>query len=169
MIQNQLAAKELFVAKYYISIQKWAPAISRLKVIVEKYDTTIFIEEALHRLVEVHYHIGLEDEANNYAKILGYNYNSSEWFEQSYKILNKDYKIKKIEKKRKQKYFRKNYSNYKITFYENKNNVLKIYKQKIKNLKKHNKYYFIDDDPKISDDEYDKIKKEIIIKKIINF
>ena len=91
LIQNQLAAKELFVAKYYISIQKWAPAISRLKVIVEKYDKTIFIEEALHRLVEVHYHIGLEDEANNYAKILGYNYNSSEWFEQSYKILNKDY------------------------------------------------------------------------------
>ena len=43
-----------------------------------------------------------------------------------------------------------------------KNNVLKIYKQKIKNLKKHNKYYFIDDDPKISDDEYDKIKREII-------
>ena len=118
MIQNQLAAKELFVAKYYISIQKWAPAISRLKVIVEKYDKTIFIEEALHRLVEVHYHIGLEDEANNYAKILGYNYNSSEWFEQSYKILNKDYEIKKIEKKRGQKYFRKNYSNYKITFYE---------------------------------------------------
>ncbi len=103
LIQNQLAAKELFVAKYYISIQKWAPAISRLKVIVEKYDKTIFIEEALHRLVEVHYHIGLEDEANNYAKILGYNYNSSEWFEQSYKILNKDYKIKKIEKKKEDK------------------------------------------------------------------
>ena len=103
LIQNQLAAKELFVAKYYISIQKWAPAISRLKVIVEKYDKTIFIEEALHRLVEVHYHIGLEDEAKNYAKILGYNYNSSEWFEQSYKILNKDYEIKKIEKKKEDK------------------------------------------------------------------
>ncbi len=94
LIQNQLAAKELFIAKYYISTQKWVPAINRLKIIIEKYDETIFIEEALHRLVEVHYHLGLESEANNYAKILGYNYNSSEWFQQSYKILNKDYEIK---------------------------------------------------------------------------
>ena len=98
LIRNQLAAKELFVAKYYISIQKWASAIKRLKNIVNDYNTTIFIEEALHRLVEIHYHIGLEDEAKNYAKILGYNYNTSEWFEQSYKILNKDYKIQKKEK-----------------------------------------------------------------------
>ena len=95
LIQNQLAAKELFVAKHYINTQKWIPAINRLKVILNKYDKTIFVEEALHRLVEIHYHIGLEDEANKYAKILGYNYNSGEWFEQSYKILNKDYKIKK--------------------------------------------------------------------------
>ena len=65
---------------------------------MEKFDQTIFIEEALHRLVEVNYHIGLKEEANKYAQILGYNYNSSEWFEQSYKIFNKDYKIKKIER-----------------------------------------------------------------------
>ena len=95
LIQNQLAAKELFVARFYISTKKWVPAINRLKIIVNDYDQTIFIEEALHRLVEINYHLGLEDEANKYAKILGYNYNSSEWFEQSYKILNKDYKIKK--------------------------------------------------------------------------
>ncbi len=95
LIQNQLAAKELYVAKYYISTQKWVPAMNRLKIIVKDYEKTIFIEEALHRLVEINYHIGLEQEAKKYAKILGYNYNSSEWFEQSYKILNKDYKIEK--------------------------------------------------------------------------
>ena len=95
LIQNQLAAKELFVAKYYISTQKWVPAINRLKVIVDDYQNTIFIEEALHRLVEIHYYLGLMEESKKYAKILGYNYNSSEWFEQSYKVLNKDYKIKK--------------------------------------------------------------------------
>ena len=95
LIQNQLAAKELYVAKYYISIQKWVPAINRLKKIIEDYEKTVFIEEALHRLVEINYYLGLEKEAKKYAKILGYNYNSSEWFEQSYKILNKDYKIKK--------------------------------------------------------------------------
>ena len=94
LIENQLAAKELFVAKYYISTQKWVPAINRLKVIINKYNRTIFIEEALHRLVEIHYYLGLEEEAKKYAQILGYNYNSSQWFEQSYKILNKNYEIK---------------------------------------------------------------------------
>ena len=93
LIQNQIAAKELYVAKYYISVKKWVPAIKRLKVILNKYEKTIFIEEALHRLVEIHYHLGLEGEAKKYAKILGYNYNSSQWFEQSYKVLNKDYKL----------------------------------------------------------------------------
>ncbi len=108
LIQNQLAAKELFIAKYYISTQKWAAAIARLKIIVEKFDKTIFIEEALHRLVEIHYYLGLEKEAKRYAKILGYNYNSSEWFEQSYKILNKEYQIvKKDNKKDDKSFFRK--------------------------------------------------------------
>jgi len=101
LIQNQLAAKELYVAKFYISTQKWVPAINRLKKIIDNYEKTIFIEEALHRLVEIHYHLGLEDEARKYAKILGYNYNSSEWFKQSYKVLNKDYKIIKKKKVKK--------------------------------------------------------------------
>ena len=102
LIQNQLAAKELYVSKYYISTQKWVPAINRLKIIINQYDKTIFVEEALHRLVEIHYHLGLENEAKKYAQILGYNYNSGEWFQQSYKILNKDYNIKKsaVEKKK---------------------------------------------------------------------
>ena len=103
LIQNQLAAKELFIAKFYISTQKWVPAIQRVKLIVSDYDKTIYIEEALHRLVEIHYHIGLKQEAEKYAKILGYNYNSSKWFEQSYKILNKEYKPKKIVKDNKNK------------------------------------------------------------------
>ena len=103
LIQNQLAAKELFVARFYISTKKWVPAINRLKVIVKDYDQTIFIEEALHRLVEINFHLGLEDEAEKYANILGYNYNSSEWFEQSYKILNQDYKIKNLSKPKKEK------------------------------------------------------------------
>tara|TARA_B100000683_G_scaffold203295_1_gene196720 strand:- start:24 stop:854 length:831 start_codon:yes stop_codon:yes gene_type:complete len=110
LIQNQLAAKELYIAKYYISIQKWIPAIKRLKNIVENFDKTIFIEEALHRLVEIHYYLGLQDEAKKYASILGYNYNSSEWFKQSYKVLNKDYKLKKKlnePKKKKDNLFKK--------------------------------------------------------------
>ncbi len=109
LIQNQLAAKELYVAKYYISTQKWIPAINRLKIIVRDYQETVFIEEALHRLVEIHYYLGLENEAKKYAKVLGYNYNTSEWFEQSYKILNKDYKITKKKKiiQKDQSFFKK--------------------------------------------------------------
>ena len=98
LTQNQLAAKELYVAKYYISVQKWIPALNRLKNIIENYDKTIFVEEALHRLVEINYFLGLEEEAKKYATILGYNYNSSEWFSQSYKIFNKNYKLPKIKK-----------------------------------------------------------------------
>ena len=95
LIQNQRAAKELYVAKYYISIQKWIPAINRLKFIIKEYSETVFIEEALHRLVEVYYRVGLLEEAKAVAAILGYNYNSSEWYKQTYKILNKSYKLPK--------------------------------------------------------------------------
>ena len=105
LIENQLAAKEMFVAKYYISTQKWIAAINRLKVIVNNYDNTVFIEEALHRLVEINYYLGLEEEAKKYANILGYNYNSSEWFEQAYKILNKDYQIVQKKKLKNEKGF----------------------------------------------------------------
>tara|TARA_A100001015_G_scaffold311165_1_gene413878 strand:- start:3276 stop:4106 length:831 start_codon:yes stop_codon:yes gene_type:complete len=95
LIINQLAAKEMYVGRYYVSVKKWIPAINRFKKVVEQYEKTIFVEEALHRLVEIYYHIGAESEAKSYAAILGYNYNSSDWFKQSYKVINKDYKIKK--------------------------------------------------------------------------
>ncbi|MDB9761095.1 outer membrane protein assembly factor BamD [Pelagibacteraceae bacterium] len=101
LINNQLAAKEMYIAKYYISTQKWIPATNRLKNIVKNYSETIFIEEALHRLVEVYFRIGLVSEANASAAILGYNYNSSEWYKQSYKVLNKTYKLPKKEKPKK--------------------------------------------------------------------
>ena len=100
LINNQIAAKEMYVAKYYMKSKKWIPAINRLKLIVNDYNETIFIEEALHRLVEVYYEVGLNDEANAAAVLLGYNYNSSTWYEQSYKIINSDYKIKKPKNKK---------------------------------------------------------------------
>ena len=91
LVENQLAAKELYVARYYISVEKWIPAINRLKIIIENYDTTIFVEEALHRMVEIYYYLGMENEAKKYASILGYNYNSSEWFKKTYKVFDKNY------------------------------------------------------------------------------
>ncbi len=103
LIQNQLAAKEIYIAKYYIKTQKWIPAINRLKIVVNEYAETIFIEEALHRLVEIYYNLGLVDEAKKTAKILGYNYNSSKWYENSYALLNKDYQKEQINLKKTQK------------------------------------------------------------------
>ena len=98
-ITEIMASKEMYLARYYVQRQKWIPAINRFKKVVNDYETTIYIEEALHRLVELHYKIGLVEEAEKYALLLGYNYKSSLWYEASYKILNKDYKRKKITSK----------------------------------------------------------------------
>ena len=86
-----MASKEMYLARYYVQREKWIPAINRFKKVVNDFDTTIYVEEALHRLVELHYKVGLIDEAEKYAKLLGYNYQSSKWYEESYKILNKNY------------------------------------------------------------------------------
>ena len=103
LIEELLASKEMYLARYYIDREKWIPAINRFKTVVKKYETTIFVEEALHRLVELHYKIGLIDESKKYAALLGYNYQSSKWYEESYKLLNKDYvKISKRKNKEKE-------------------------------------------------------------------
>ena len=103
LIKELLASKEMYLARYYIDREKWIPAINRFKTVVKDYETTIFVEEALHRLVELHYKVGLVDESKKYAALLGYNYQSSKWYEESYKILNKNYtKISKTKNKKKE-------------------------------------------------------------------
>ena len=101
LIIDQLAAKEMSIARYYMKTEKWIPALNRLKIVVDQYDRTVFVEEALHRLVEVYYRLGLLEEAKQAATILGYNYQSGQWYARSYKVFNKKYKSKKIKKKKK--------------------------------------------------------------------
>ncbi len=96
LIEEVLASKELYLANYYFDREKWIPAMNRYKKIVNQYDTTIYVEEALYRLVELNYKLGLVNEAKKYTALLGYNYQSSEWYEKSYKILNKNYENPKI-------------------------------------------------------------------------
>ena len=109
LIKDRLAGKEMFIARHYLKSKKWIPAINRYKKIIEEYSQTVFVEEALHRLVEINYRIGLVDEAKKYANVLGYNYDTSEWYKESYKVFNKDYKYtkkinnKKLKKKDKKK------------------------------------------------------------------
>ena len=101
LINDILASKEMYIGRYYFEKKKWIPAINRFKTIIDDYDTTIYTEEALHRLVEVYYILGLEKEAKKYANLLGYNYQSSIWYEKTYVIFDKKYKKIKKEKKKK--------------------------------------------------------------------
>ncbi len=105
LIDEILAAKEMYIAKYYLDKTKWIPALNRYKIIVNKYDTTIYTEEALHRLVEINYRLGLIEESKKYAITLGYNYQSSDWYKNSYKVFNKNYRdsIKELQKDKKKK------------------------------------------------------------------
>tara|TARA_S200000501_G_scaffold1207_1_gene1030 strand:- start:1516 stop:2349 length:834 start_codon:yes stop_codon:yes gene_type:complete len=112
LIQNVLASKEIYLGRHYIKKEKWIAAINRFKNVTEEYDQTIFVEEALHRLVEINYKIGLTEESQKYANVLGYNYLSSKWYKKSYKVFNKDYdenknRISKKEKKGVIKKFKK--------------------------------------------------------------
>ena len=98
LLNDILASKEMYIGRHYVKSKKWIAAINRFKTVLIKYETTIYVEEAIHRLVEIHSHVGLNDEAKKYAKLLGYNYLSSEWYKQSYELVNKNYKSKKLKK-----------------------------------------------------------------------
>ena len=92
LVNDTLASKEMYIGRYYFDKKKWIPAINRFRTVIDNYETTIYAQEALHRLVEVHYILGLKDEAKKYAKLLGYNYQSSKWYEKSYSVFDKEYK-----------------------------------------------------------------------------
>ena len=102
LVNDILASKEMYIGRYYFDKKKWIPAINRFRTVIDDYETTIYAEEALHRLVEVYYLLGLRDEAKKYAKLLGYNYQSSFWYEKTYSIFDKKYEenLKKREKEK---------------------------------------------------------------------
>ena len=103
LINDILASKEMYIGRHYLKKEKWIPAINRFKNILKEYETTVYTEEAIHRLVELHYHIGLIDESKKYAALLGYNYQSSEWYKKSYKIFNKKNEKKTVKNIKKEK------------------------------------------------------------------
>ena len=103
LIEDILASKEMYLGRHYIKKQKWIPAMKRFQYVLEEYDQTIFVEEAIHRLVEINYKLGLLEESQKFASLLGYNYLSSEWYKKSYKIFNQDYSIQKRKSIKKEK------------------------------------------------------------------
>ena len=102
LINDTLAAKEVYIGRHYVKKKKWIPALNRFKSVLKNYETTDHVEEAIHRLVEIYYILGMEEESLKYASLLGYNYNSGEWYKETYKIFNKKYKVT-IPKKKKEK------------------------------------------------------------------
>ena len=88
----------MYIGRYYFDRKKWIAAINRFKFVLDNYETTVYIEEALHRLVEIYFIIGLDSEAKKYASLLGYNYQSSEWYENTYSVFNENYKKDKMKK-----------------------------------------------------------------------
>ena len=134
------------------------PAINRFRIVVDNYETTIYVEEAIHRLVEIYYILGIETEAKKYANLLGYNYQSSQWYEKSFILFNKNYKTKNIEKE--DNPILKNLNLYLIEM--NKNKILSDYK-KIKSLIEYNKSYYDANKSLVTDKEYDELKKDILI------
>ena len=101
LVNDQLAGKEMYVARYYQKREKWLAALKRLTNILETYQSTIYVEEALHRMVEIHYKIGNVEAAKKYASILGYNFNDSDWFKKSYTIVvDKDFVVKQAKTKK---------------------------------------------------------------------
>ena len=99
LINDILASKEMYIGRYYLKKKKWISAINRFRNVVDYYERTIYVEEALNRLVETYYLIGLKKEAEKYANLLGYNFQSSEWYEMTYSLFDKKYlKIRKTRK-----------------------------------------------------------------------
>ena len=119
LINDRLAGKEMYIGRHYEKSKKWVAAINRFKNVLKNYETSVYVEEAIYRLAEIHYIIGLEAEAKKYATLLGYNYGSSNWYKASYKIFNKDYdlsekeifSIKERDKKSIFKKFKKRFKN----------------------------------------------------------
>src|SRR6056300_1871640 len=121
LINDRLAGKEMYIARHYLKSKKWIPAINRFKNVVDNFETTVDVEEALHRLVETYYILGLEEESKKYTKLIDYNYKSSDWYKASYKVFNKDYefsvkKFEQIKKRDKDSIFRRFVGKFKNIF-----------------------------------------------------
>ena len=89
LVKSNIAAKHMEIGRFYLSNQKYIAALNRFKIVVEKFSITKFTPEALHRMVEAYYEMGMYEESYNTAALLGYNYPESKWYEYSYNLVEK--------------------------------------------------------------------------------
>jgi len=89
LVQSNIAAKHMSIGRFYQENDKYIAALNRFKIVVDDFSVTKFTPEALHRMVEIYYKLGMEEEAINTAAVIGYNYPESEWYKHSYNLLEK--------------------------------------------------------------------------------
>ena len=87
LVKSNIAAKHMSIGRFYQENDKYIAALNRFKIVVEDFSVTKFTPEALHRMVEIYYKLGMKEEAINTAAVIGYNYPESEWYEHSYNLL----------------------------------------------------------------------------------
>ena len=87
LVKSNIAAKNMEIGRFYLNNRKYIAALNRFKIVVNEYSFTKFTPEALHRMVEAYYEIGMYDESYNTAALLGYNYPESIWYEYSYNLV----------------------------------------------------------------------------------
>ena len=99
LINENISAKHMNIANFYLNSKKYIAAMNRYKLIVEDHSSSKFVPEALYRLVEIYYSLGLVEDAIKTASLLGYNYPDSRWYKYSYDLLNIETNIDKKDKK----------------------------------------------------------------------
>ena len=92
---DHLAGKEMYVGRFYLKQNKHIAAINRFKYVINNYQTTTHVPEALHRLVEAYLEVGIQSEARAAAAVLGYNYPGTRWYEDTYSLLNRNDLVEK--------------------------------------------------------------------------
>ena len=87
LVQSNIAAKHMEIGRFYLNNKKYIAALNRFKVVVDEFSITKFTPEALHRMVEAYYEMGMYEESYNTAALLGYNYPESKWYKYSYNLV----------------------------------------------------------------------------------
>ena len=99
LVKSNIAAKHMSIGRFYQENDKYIAALNRFKIVVNDFSVTKFTPEALHRMVEIYYKLGMKEEAINTAAVIGHNYPESKWYEHSYNLLiEKEKDLKLIDK-----------------------------------------------------------------------
>ena len=87
LVTSNIAAKHMEIGRFYLNNKKYIAALNRFKIVIDEFSFTKFTPEALHRMVEAYYEMGMYEDSYNTAALLGYNYPNSKWYKLSYNLV----------------------------------------------------------------------------------